>query len=146
MSVVVGLALGVPGGLNALRDGERARQQAANTTRATLLATAVLEAIMADVASDAPGLGFAALASPSTYLDTPGDGLYDRLETTLEPFSDAGLGYSVSIGGLVSADGSATGDADLDLFRTVIVTVTFPGPAGTTLSMLSGVMVGDFDA
>ncbi|MCR9076521.1 MAG: prepilin-type N-terminal cleavage/methylation domain-containing protein [bacterium] len=122
---IIVLAIAVPPTLNMMESAGAGRVDAINTTRATLLATSVLETVTADVNSEAAGLGFDALGDAATYLNDPGSGLYARLETSLAAYTDAGLSYSVDIGGLVAADGNPSGDADDNIFREVTVRVSF---------------------
>lgn len=122
---IIVLAIAVPPTLNMMESAGAGRVDAINTTRATLLATSVLETVTADVNSEAAGLGFDALSDSATYLSDPGSGLYARLESSLEPYTAAGLTYSVEIGGLVAADGNPSGDADENIFREVTVRVSF---------------------
>jgi prepilin-type N-terminal cleavage/methylation domain-containing protein len=122
---VMVLAVAVPPTLNLLDAAGMGRADAINTTRATLLATSVLETVTADINSDAEGLGFEALADPSLYLDAPSIGLYARLSTLVDSYTNAGLSYSVEIGSLVSADGTVSVEPGDNIYRIVTVRVRF---------------------
>jgi prepilin-type N-terminal cleavage/methylation domain-containing protein len=122
---VMVLAIAVPPTLNLLDAAGAGRADAINTTRATLLATSVLETVTADINSDTEGLGFEALADANAYLNTPLSGLYARLGTHIEPYSNAGLSYSVDIGSLVSADGTVSAEPSENIFRVITVRVRF---------------------
>jgi type II secretory pathway pseudopilin PulG len=132
-AVVVILALGIslPTTLIWLAEANNRRADGVNQTRASALASLVMEHVLADVASRAAGRGFDALATPATYLNDATDGLTARLAAITSPYTTMGVTYSVSIGGLVSRSGAATGSPLQDLFRNVTVTVTFPGADGT---------------
>lgn len=137
--VVVVLAIAIPPTLAWMMDASAQRADAVNTTRATVLATTVMEHIVADAYSSSTGRGMSAFASASTYLDTPSTGLKARLAGITAPYTAAGLSYSVTIGTLVNAAGVTTGDAAQDVVRPVTVTVTFPraaaAPAQLAVSM-----------
>lgn len=133
--VVIVLGLAVPPALSWLDSAVSARADAVNAARATVLATSVMESILADSASSAPGLGFAALADESAYVDDPASGLRTRLAALAQHYEAFGLAYAVSIGPLAAFDGVATGDPSRDVFRMITVTVTFPSAAGGTLEL-----------
>lgn len=133
--VVIVLGLAVPPALSWLDSAVSARADAVNATRATVLATSVMESILADSASTAPGLGFAAFADESAYLNNPASGLRTRLVALTEPYEASGLAYAVTIGPLTAFDGVASGDSSRDVFRLITVTVTFPSAAGGTLEL-----------
>ena len=104
-------------------------------TRATALATCVMEHVLADVASKSPGLGFGALSNSNAYLNTAVTGLVPRLAAFTSPYTAMGFSYSVTIGPLVDKTGVASGVSAFDVYRTVIVGVTFPGADGTSLTV-----------
>lgn len=122
---VVVLALLVPTSVAMMADAASSRAQSLAITRATWLAAAVMEQIIADVNSDEVTLGFGALESPETYLETPLTGLYARMEPVASFYEELGIEYEVSIGELVSADGTVSGDADENVYRYVQVEVTW---------------------
>lgn len=138
---VIVLAIAVPPTLNLMDSAGAGRADAINTTRASLLATSVLEMVTADINSDAAGLGFEALTGPSDYLEHPSDGLYARLETATDPYTSAGLSYSVEIGGLVSADGTVSADADDNIFRVITVRVSFASASTASYQVPFSTMV-----
>ncbi|MFG0245830.1 MAG: prepilin-type N-terminal cleavage/methylation domain-containing protein [Phycisphaerales bacterium JB052] len=138
---VIVLAISVPPTLNLMDSAASGRADAINTTRATLLATSVLETITADLSSNDPGLGFDALSDAGAYLDTANTGLKARLESTLEPYTSAGFTYSVSIGTLVSSDGTVSADADDNIFRIITVRVVFPSASTASYELPISVMV-----
>lgn len=141
--VVVVLTIAVPPTLGVLMSSASSRADAINTSRATMLASAVLEGLMADSASDEPALGFDALADDAAYLTTPGTGFYDRMAGVTAPYASLGLTYSVEIGPLVSSDGTTTGDPSEDVYRTLTVRVVYPSAGGVDFDLPVSVMVGD---
>ena len=66
---VIVLAISVPPTLNMMDSSAAGRVDAIQTTRATLLATIVLESVMADMTSSSAGLGFEALDESVVYLE-----------------------------------------------------------------------------
>ena len=138
---VIVLAISVPPTLNLMDSAASGRVDAINTTRATLLATSVLEMITADLSSNDPSLGFDALADAGAYIDTPNTGLDDRLESILEPYLSAGFSYSVSIGTLVSNDGTVSGNGDENIFRIITVRVVFPSASTASYELPVSVTV-----
>ncbi|GIK17864.1 MAG: hypothetical protein AMXMBFR77_23810 [Phycisphaerales bacterium] len=118
-----------------------ARADAVQTTRAAALAQAVVEHVLADVYSDAPGLGYAALADTNAWLNTPDAGLLARAAGTASLYEDLGFAYTIDVTPPHAASGVATGDPELDLFRTVTVTVTWPRATGGTQSLPISVVV-----
>lgn len=140
--VTVALALAVPPAFVMLGDVAAGQGERLRAVQASTLAEAVLETVLADVASDEDGLGFEALADDAAYIDTPFTGLRARLALIAAPYEDAGLTYDIAIGGLVAADGVASGDALQDVHRVVTVTVTAPAASGADdLSMPFSVLV-----
>lgn len=142
--VIVALAIMVPPSIAWLNRAGHDRVDAVNATRATFLATSVLEQVLADAASTGAGLGFAAFADAPAYLDTPATGLRDRLAPVTAPYAAMGMSYSVAIGPLVTQAGAVSGDAAQDVFRVVTVTVNFPASyAASAHSVSMSSMVGD---
>lgn len=141
VACMVALSIAVPACMFPLRDAAAARVSALQTERAATLSGAVLETLLADVASADPNLGFDALAQANSYLNASGDGLYDRLEAVSDLYAEHGLRYSVAIGPLVSASGVATGDADQDAYRWVSVTVRWRNTKGDRAAFVSGALV-----
>ncbi len=138
---VIVLAIAVPPTLNLMDSAAAGRVDAINTTRATFMATSVMEMIVADMSSTEPTLGFEALADADHYLNTPTTGLIARLEPMLEPYTDAGFTYSVTIGELVSWDGSVSGDTSGDIFRTITVRVGFASASAASYQLPVSIMV-----
>ncbi len=141
--VVVLLAIAVPPTVLWMNDASATRADAVNATRATMLATVVLETIEADVASPAPSLGFAALANSNAYLNTGTTGLRARIATWSTPYEALGMSYTVTISGLVGPSGAATGNATVDVFRTILVRVTAPSAQASAMTMDFTTMVAD---
>lgn len=139
--VIVVLAVSLPPTIMWLDQSTTRQADAASATRATFVATAVLESIRADVASTAPGLGFAALADPVAYIDTPLLGLRARLQDALQPMVDMGLSYDVSIGPLVNESGVVDAEPARNQFRIVTVTVSAPSASGPDMSILVSCVV-----
>jgi prepilin-type N-terminal cleavage/methylation domain-containing protein len=133
--VILALAISLPATLIWLDEANQRRVDSVNATRATALATLVMEHVLADVSSRNASLGFTALANSSTYLNTASTGLVARLSTVTSLYTNMGMTYSVAIGGLVSSSGVATGNAAQDLFRNVNVTVSFNGANGAPLTV-----------
>lgn len=142
VAVIVVIGIAVPPTLLMLREVVEQRTDAISLARATSLANAVLETVVADVASGDENLGFDALVDETLYVDGGTRGLRTRLATVTAPYTAARLSYAVDIGPLSAADGSITGDVDLDLFRVVTVSVTFPTIRGQQVLNLS-TMVAD---
>lgn len=130
--VIVALGVAVPPTVMWLDQATDQRTDALMAGRAVTMAGAVMETVLADVASDARGMGFAALAAPATYLDAPTTGLRARLAAPITMYTNAGMTYDVSVGPLSDRNGSTTGPAADRLFRTVTVTVRFPTSRGET--------------
>lgn len=141
--VVLVLGVAVPPTLNLLDSASAGRVDAINTTRATYLTTAVLETVMADLTSAAPGMGFAALADPAAYLQTPTTGLYDRLQPLTQTYADQGFSYEVRIGELVSSDGSVSAEPTDNIFRLITVSVSFPSASTSRYSMPTSFLVSE---
>lgn len=141
--VVMVLGISVPPMLLLMGDAASDRVDSVSTTRATTLAAAVLEQVIADVHSSAAGLGFSALDDPATYLNTSGTGLRDRLTGVTSVYESLGITYSVGVGPLVDQTGAVSGDSSLDVFRVVTVTVDFPSARVGTLSLAVSTMVAD---
>lgn len=127
IAAIVILGLIAPVSMVTLRDAAAARSESIQMTRASWLACAVMETVLADAASDEDGLGFAAFADADAYLNTPGAGLAARFAGTTAFYEGLGFGWALDIGGLVSASGVATGEADEDVYRVVTVTVSWVG-------------------
>lgn len=140
VACMVALSIAVPACMFPLRDAAAARVSALQTERAATLSGAVLETLLADVASANPALGFDALAQANTYLNGA-DGLYDRLEPMADIYAEHGMTYAVSIGPLVSSSGVATGDPDEDAYRWLSVTVRWRNTKGARAAFLSGALV-----
>ncbi len=141
VTMVIVLAIAVPPTLEILMSNTASRANVINTGRATMLASNVLEGVLADVSSSDDSLGFEALADPSVYLDTPTTGFYSRMSTATQSFTSRGMTYSVQIGELVAADGMVSGDAGDNVFRTVTVTVTYPSADGAAYTLPVSLMV-----
>jgi type II secretory pathway pseudopilin PulG len=137
--IVVVLAISLPATLTWLDQANMRRVDAVNSTRATAMATSVMEHVLADVASKNASLGFGALANSATYLNTPVTGLTARLSTFASLYTSMGFSYAVNIGALVDKTGTTTGNGAQDIFRVITVTVSFTGADGTgrTLSIQS---------
>lgn len=138
---VLVLAIAVPPTLNLMDTAAAGRVDAINTTRATLMATSVIESIVADLSSTDPALGFEALADSDAYLNTPNTGLVARMSSALGPYTDAGFKYSVSIGTLVSEDGTVSGDADENIFRIITVRIGFTSASSSSYQLPVSIMV-----
>lgn len=142
MCVIV-LGLAVPPALELMQSASAHRADAVNTGRATILAGLVLETVIADVCSEADGLGFAALDDLDTYLNAPDSGLYTRLEAAATPYEAVGMSFTVVVSDPICADGTVASDATQNLFRLVTVTVQYPSSDGVNWELPVFMMVGD---
>ena len=143
VAIVIILALAVPPSLMFMDQSTSRRADAINAMRATTLATLVMESILADVASTNASLGYAALASSSTYLDTPTTGLKARISTLQSTYADMGMSYSVTIGSEVNAAGIVSATLSDNVFRQITVTVTYPSASEDSASLSLVAMVSD---
>ncbi len=143
VAIVIILALAVPPSLVFMDQATSRRADAINAMRATTLATLVMESILADVASTNASLGYPALASSSTYLDTPTTGLKARISALQSTYADMGMSYSVSIGSEVNAAGIVSGTVSENVFRKITVTVTYPSASEDSASLSLVAMVSD---
>jgi Tfp pilus assembly protein PilV len=140
---VVVLAIAVPPTLNMMDSASTGRIDAINTTRATFVSTVVLETVLADMTSSEDSLGFSALTDAQAYLTTPVTGLYNRLETILEPYTNADIAYTVTVGPLVSTDGNVSANLNENIFRTVTVLVEIPSTTQASITMPVSIMVSE---
>lgn len=125
MVTIIVLALLIPPSVSMLRDAATAKVESANTVRATLLASAVMEHVLADVSSNSASLGMPALSDASAYLDSPGIGLVDRLGALSTLYENLGMTWSVSIGALVDKTGGVSADVRMNMYRSVTVSVSW---------------------
>lgn len=139
---VLMLSLAVPPVLEMVRTAGSDRADTVNTNRAVVLATLVLESVVADVSSDHSALGFAAFADATAYLTQPGSGLNERLSAISEPYTAIGMGWTLEIGPLVGPEGIAEADPGRNLFRTVTVRVSYPSASGSDFVLPVSLMVG----
>lgn len=144
--VIIVLAISVPPSLQLLDSAAATRADAINATRATLLGSSVLEQVLGDVHSSDAALGFDALADSSAYLSTSTTGLYDRITPLTDTYTALGLTYSVTIGPLAEADGTVTGDTALDVYRRIIVTVSYPSATEGTIDMPISAIVAEMSS
>jgi len=142
-ALLIVLGIAVPPVLNMLDTASGGRADAINTTRATLMATSVLEMVMGDLSSSAQGLGFDALSDQDAYLDTPTTGLRDRLEPLLQPYTDAGFAWELDVGELIGADGTVSADQNENIFRQVRVRILYPSASNGAYELPVSVMVSD---
>jgi len=140
---VLVLAIAVPPTLSLLNSAADGRVDAINTTRATFLATSVAESIMADMSSEAEGLGFQALENSDAYLNDPSTGLRTRLQPHIAQYTSFGFTYTVEIGELVSSDGVASGQPTENVFRVITLTVRYPSTRGAEHAMPVSFMVSE---
>lgn len=125
--VVVTLGIAIPPTLMLMDDVAGARADSVQITRATTLASGLLEHVLADVSSEDEALGFDALEDEATYLS----GLADRAITMTSVYEDAGLAYEIVIGPLVDSSGSVSVDEGANVYRRVTVRVTVPLSRGS---------------
>lgn len=136
---VVVLALAVPPCMELMSVSASDRADAVNTTRAAAFAELVIETCLADVASDDPALGFAALSDPAAYSDA----LAARVEAISQPYADLGMAYQLAVGDLVDRTAQTNADPGENVFRVLTVTVTFPTARGADRSMPVSILVGN---
>lgn len=141
LAVIVVLAIAVPPAVSMMTDSAKAQADSVTLARATWFATGILEYVMADASSDAPLLGFAAFDDDDAYLNTPGTGLYDRMDSIIAHYNAMGLTQGVTVGPLANASGVVTGDADEDIFRNITVSVTWTTLGGAERTLNIGAMV-----
>jgi len=139
--VVVILAIAVPPTLGILMDNASSRADTIHTSRASMLASSVLEGIIADVASVEDGLGFGALDDPGAYLDTPTTGFVARMRPITDDYAALGITYTVEIGELVDSGARVSVNEDENIFRVVTVRVRYRSSNGADLVMPVSVMV-----
>lgn len=106
-----------------------------------MLASSVLEGVLADVASTDESLGFDALIDSNAYLNTANTGFYDRMSTVTQLYTDLGLSYVIDIGVLVGSNGVVSNDADENVFRTITVQVEYPSADGASYTLPVSLMV-----
>jgi hypothetical protein len=140
--IIVALAIAVPASVAFLDRAAQQQQLSLNISRATSLAQAVLEHVLADAASSAPGLGLPGFADGAAYVEAPGTGLRARIATLVAPYEAAGLTWTLTVGGLVDSVGVANADAMQNNYRIVTVNVSFLDPSGTARSVPVSTMVG----
>lgn len=131
--IIVVLAIAVPATVTMMTAAGNRQADAVQITRATTLATLVMENVLADAASKSAGLGFAGFANANAYLNTAPTGLRNRISGVTAAYAAAGLTYDVTIGPLTNGSGVTTGVAAADIFRTVTVTVSFQAADGTAI-------------
>lgn len=135
------LAIAIPPSLELLGAAASDRTDTVNANRAALLATTVLETIIADVASPDPALGYAALADAAAYTDHPVSGLRARLESLTEHHDTGGLAYTVTIGEPVDVNLTVNADPEENIYRLVTVTVVYHAASVAERSMPVSVLV-----
>ena len=140
---VIVLGIAVPPTLNLMDAAAAGRADAINTTRATFLATSVIETVLADIDSGQDTLGFAALADSEAYLDTQNTGLIDRLAPHVEPYESAGFQYTLTISELVSSDATVSLDTDENIFRVITVNVRYPSATSASHQLPVSIMVSE---
>ena len=135
VAVIVALAFAIPTTLSWFNDSATSQIDAININRASTLASAIMENVIADAASTTPGQGFTAFADRTVYLDAPSVGLRARMATTSSTYQTLGYTWEITIGPLTDYQGNTTSDARLAVFRLVTVNVTFPSARGGTLTL-----------
>lgn len=142
--VVLTLAIAVPSTVRWLTDAASQRVNSVNTVRAAGLATAVMETVIADVASSGSGLGFSALDDASAYEATPVTGLRARLSGVTSGYEAMGFAYTLEVSPLVDRMGVVNADAPQNVFRRVTVRVEYASAEdGGTIRASVDAMVTD---
>lgn len=139
ITVIIIIALTVPPAVMFLDASAQRREDAVQAQRAATLGEGVMEFVLADIASDQPGLGFAALSNMPAYRLN----LASRISSLTSSYTPLGFTYRVDASGLVSSSGSATGDPQRDIFRVVTVTINAPRANGTPIDIRFSTLVGD---
>ncbi len=141
VTMVMVLAIAVPPTLELLMSTSASRANVINTARATMLASNILEGVLADVSSVDDTLGFEALVDANVYLSTPNTGFYERMSSVTQSYSELGMTYSITIGELVGADGLVSLESNKNVFRTVTVQVSYPSADGAAYTLPVSIMV-----
>lgn len=137
--IIAVLALAIPPALDLLDSSAASRADSINTTRAALLATTVMEQVLADVHSSDPALGFDALSDEAAYVA----GLRTRLTSVTSGYAALRMSYQVDVGPLAQADGTVSGSPELDVFRSITVTARYPGATGGSIALPVSAVVTD---
>jgi len=145
IAVIVAMAVVVPVSVVALSDASRARASSLAVTRETFLASGVLEQLIADSASDAPGLGYDAFEDANAYLNTPDTGLRARVNPLTEHSAALGFSWTLLVGDPVSADLTTTGEAEQDIYRYVRVRVEWMDARNGDRTLELGALVTDWE-
>lgn len=140
---IVVLAIAVPATTAMIRDATVARADSAQTARALWLGQAICEQILADAASADPSLGMEGFTDQHAYVGAAETGLRDRLETLLSDYEPFGMDFELSIGPLVAVSGTASGDPDRDVYRSIEVRVLWRSATGDQNSMPLSLIVTD---
>jgi hypothetical protein len=136
------LAVAVPPTLELLTAAGAERADSVQTTRASLFAALLAESIVADAASTSMGLGFDAFEDAAVYLENPDGGLRTRLGAISEPFTAAGMTWTVEIGPATEPDGYISPNAELNVVREVTIRVRFSSATGDDRTMPLVLVVG----
>jgi len=131
--VVIVLAVAIPPSLSWLAQGADRRADAITVIKATTLASAVLEQVMADSITSDIG------ADSASYLGAAGTGLQTRLGTLTSAYS--GLAWTLSIGSRVNSLLVVTGSTTTDLYRVVGVTIAYTDSGGTPRTLALSTVV-----
>jgi hypothetical protein len=126
VAVVLVLALAVPPTISGMMSSASRRADAIQIARATTFAGSVMDQVMCDAVTVDIG------ASSAAYLDTPTTGLRARLSSTATLYTGMGMSFTVTFGPLVDSTLVTSGVVARDLFRQVIVSVTFVDSTGTS--------------
>lgn len=133
MAVVVLVAIAVPPMAAIAQSHAHAAGDAARRHTAVHLAAGVVEAILADVESTDPRLGFAGLARPD-YLESPVDGLRLRLGSMLDPAREMSIDFDVVFSDPFTNTGDPAGATEPLAMRVVTVTSTWQAMSGRPAS------------
>lgn len=140
---VLMLAIAVPPMLGFVRIAGAERADAVTVARAVALGTLVLESALADASSPHGPLSYDAFENPMTYLYDPASGLAARLAALTEPYTRAGLSWTLDVGQPVGPSGVLEADPARNVFRVLTVRVSCPSARGDRFEMPLSVMVGD---
>ena len=133
MAVIVLVAIAVPPMAAIARSHAHAAGDAARRHTAVHLAAGVVEAILADVESTDPRLGFPGLAR-TDYVESQVDGLRLRLGSMLEPATALSIDFDVVFSDAFSNTGDPAGPTEPLAMRIVTVTTTWHAMSGQPAS------------
>ena len=140
LAVIIMVAIAIPPMASIAQSRAASVSDASRRHVATHLAVGVTEAILADVESASPRLGFEGLAR-GDYLTAAADGVRTRLAAMAAPGAAMGITYDVTIGSPVDIKGKAAAFNAQFALRLITVTASWTSATGTPLSLEITTMV-----